>query len=406
MNKTKLITYLKNPNQLTSKGLDELEDIVNKYPYFLGARLLLAKASHEKKHPKAKKRIASASIYSTDRILLKKYLRGNLFFLEKSTAISVETTSNTTELSVNSAVPEAPSNQLDSLLEELQRDMKNLKNSRKKFGEIQDKIEEDNAIYAPLKKIDAKDNKSLDNVQNKENETNEKKKNKEKLKTLEITQAIIEKAKSEVQDEDKENEKKVKKDSEVIGNGNKEIDKSDYSKNLPSLTADSKLENKKEEPQCPLREQHDDQLLPKNRETNFFDNFAQEKESSSKDTKIDDPQKSDTHPSFDESIADNPPMLDQSIENTNNTEKTSQVNLINKFIKEPSQMKYQKKKESISDDLSKESSVWDSNIASEYLAEIYIAQGNKFRAIKIYEALILKYPEKKSYFADLILKIK
>ena len=58
------------------------------------------------------------------------------------------------------------------------------------------------------------------------------------------------------------------------------------------------------------------------------------------------------------------------------------------------------------EDLAEQSASWDPNLASEYLAEIYLHQGNKKRAIEIYEALSLKYPEKKSYFADLISKIE
>ncbi len=81
MNKTELITFLRDPNLLSPKQLEELEAVVNEYPYFLSARLLLAKASKEQNHQKTKQRVASAAVYSTDRILLKKYLNGNLFFL-------------------------------------------------------------------------------------------------------------------------------------------------------------------------------------------------------------------------------------------------------------------------------------------------------------------------------------
>ena len=83
MNKTELITYLREPNKLSPGQLDELESIVKEHPYFLSARLLLAKASKENNHPETKKRVASAAIYSTDRVLLKKYLSGNLFFLHQ-----------------------------------------------------------------------------------------------------------------------------------------------------------------------------------------------------------------------------------------------------------------------------------------------------------------------------------
>ena len=46
------------------------------------------------------------------------------------------------------------------------------------------------------------------------------------------------------------------------------------------------------------------------------------------------------------------------------------------------------------------------DIGTETLADIYAMQGNKDKAIKIYEQLILKYPEKNIYFAAQIKRLK
>ena len=46
------------------------------------------------------------------------------------------------------------------------------------------------------------------------------------------------------------------------------------------------------------------------------------------------------------------------------------------------------------------------NLISESYAKILANQGKKQLAIEIYEKLVLKFPDKRTYFADLIEKLK
>ena len=682
MNKTELITYLRKPNQLTPQQLDELEGIVNEHPYFLSARLLLAKASKETKHPKTKNRVASAAIYSTDRILLKKYLSSDLFFLKEVPKPEEEenTTSQTPTPEAKRAdgpekekieikrkpvvsdkappkesapevdqkqrskpepvatskdkekktkpqpeVPDLPSGQLDSILDELKRDMDNLKSSREKFAQVQEKIVEDDAVSEALKKAEHKDEEptKADVVADKEEapesteeatasteiapessvatpeiEHDESKQEDQveeaKLKALEITRAIIEKAKSEVQeeeedkakakeiiedissseqetepvkeptplldellkekdptpkepdtastsdtdvptkdvekeeekekeederaertireprfsrfesrsfleppkdfdtsflDEDKDEKKKPKKDApekvadektedKEVTDSKKDSDPQDDDQKgkikLPDLSKAKPVQRKSKRKTAKEKEEKEEKVdLPKETENKEKDTPEKEaaakkspakkettakkeaakketaaKKTAAKSTKKETPAKSTkkeatAKKSTKKEAAPKKTVAKKatatkasaakktSAKKESTTKKTtkakstktkstkkddkkddgksdrkSQSDIIDKFIKESPSIKYQRQEEGSGEDLSENSGEWDTNLASEYLAEIYLNQGNKKRAIQIYEALILKYPEKKSYFADLISKIK
>ncbi|MBA9078677.1 hypothetical protein [Rufibacter quisquiliarum] len=86
-----------------------------------------------------------------------------------------------------------------------------------------------------------------------------------------------------------------------------------------------------------------------------------------------------------------------------------QLDIINQFLKSNSRLKtlasVQQKNEP-QEDLSAKSSKIKKNLASENLAQIYIKQGKGRKAVKIYEQLIVKFPEKKSYFAQQIEKLR
>jgi hypothetical protein len=83
------------------------------------------------------------------------------------------------------------------------------------------------------------------------------------------------------------------------------------------------------------------------------------------------------------------------------------IKLIDEFISENPVISPVQKKEFYSPVEKGKESISDSNLPfSETLAEIFFNQGNKEMAVKGYKKLMLKYPEKSTYFAGLIKKIK
>ncbi|WP_421765280.1 hypothetical protein [Ekhidna sp.] len=669
MNKTELITYLRNPNKLSKEQVGKLEEVVNAHPYFLSARLLLAKVSKEHNLPETKKRVASAAIYSTDRVLLKKYLSGNLFFLQEPAqaeespkkeptqettgkipiqekvegkdsieskkqpeapqppkqTVSTPTTAEPTaekdskepikgattkkeekpirtdtekeskptpkqseiappkKAIVESAksaspiksrdakpqpeVPDLPSGELDSILEDLERDMENLKNSRAKFAEVQQKIEEDDAVSAAIQKARTEDSdkkkespgettttieseagndanqvedkkdaptseKDILEVEEalikevpKEEATKEETVDEESRKAIsDITQQVLEaakKAKQEVAEEDKKElettEKKEEEQEKEKDTPSKDDERAErvvreprfsrfssrsYLKPPEDIDPAAFLDDKKEEkPESktteePKKEKESKITLPDLSKAKPVPRknprkSKSELKSSLVDTEAIDDKTSDTKEETQKNseskksekkeaaekaeskqkpkkVAEEKPKKEKPTTKKKTTEKKatakkatekkttkakasetkatskkktattkketakktskekstakstkkedkkdddksdgkSQQDIIDKFIKESPSIKYQRKDDIRSEDLAEQSAAWDPNLASEYLAEIYLHQGNKKRAIEIYEALSLKYPEKKSYFADLISKIE
>lgn len=90
--------------------------------------------------------------------------------------------------------------------------------------------------------------------------------------------------------------------------------------------------------------------------------------------------------------------------------KRQEVDLVNKFLAKPSQML---KKSApggtvakVVDTKAKESLHSDENLITETLAKLHLRQNHPKEAIKIYEQLSLRYPEKSRYFIARIQKIK
>ncbi len=85
---------------------------------------------------------------------------------------------------------------------------------------------------------------------------------------------------------------------------------------------------------------------------------------------------------------------------------TSQGNLIDEFLRNTPSIKPDKAKMQDAVDISEKSVQADDQLLSETLAGIYLQQGYFEKAIRTYEKMSLKFPEKSTYFATRIEEIK
>ncbi|SHN13538.1 hypothetical protein SAMN04488057_107202 [Cyclobacterium lianum] len=87
--------------------------------------------------------------------------------------------------------------------------------------------------------------------------------------------------------------------------------------------------------------------------------------------------------------------------------KKEQLDMINNFQERPIRLSpEQMDQENNLPDLSEKSTVLNDNMLSESFARLLVKQNKKPEAIEIYRKLILKFPQKKTYFADQIEQLK
>lgn len=348
MNKQRFIEFLRNPAHLSEQNLHDLEELIGEYPYFQSARTLLAKGSRQIRSKNAARFVGSAAIYATDRALLKRYLNDELIFLTPVEAHESHEAAHERELAQVIKTKRITEARIKKTPDEKIKPRKappeaQPENPAKEASEATEKPSNLDSIIEELYQ-----------------DLEELKENRARFSEIEKQLEEDEAVNEAVQKATKKAEKDPPKKPQQSGSVRKTTKGKEPAK-APTARGE-KAKPEKTPAKAPAK---------KAEEKKTGDTAAIDKKEDQ-----DDPRKS------------------------------AQQAIISSFIKSNPSISPAGGKAKSDVDLSGDSTVFHPETASEYLAEIYLDQGKKERAIEIYQYLMLKFPQKKSYFAGLIENLK
>ena len=359
MNKNQLLHIIENPTHPIEKEIiTQLEELIKEYPYFQGGHILLARAYFITGNVFADKKIKKAAIYTSNRKKLKAFVNQPNPEIEEDKisekAVEVKTKTTTPDTVIENNPPETtPKDVAATEIKEETISPPTLATQTIKETEKTD-LEE---TLAKLKKLREESSKIL------EEDIKPKKKTTSKKVIKEVT-----------------SEKKVTKEK------TKTTDKKPSS-SIKKATSKKEVKAKKSPSKPDLTNSRLGDVV--------FENTNEQTTESNNDNSPDLLLKYLEHTRAKKRIKKQP--------------KKDQLDIIDSFIKkDPSISRIGSKATPTqsSHDLSQSSTIANFNIITENMALLHARQGNISRSISIYEELILKYPQKKSYFASQIEKLK
>lgn len=120
MNKQQLLTLINNPKAASQGDLDELQELVDQYPYFQIGHALIAKIKADNKAIDYKRKIHLAAITTADRNVLKALINDRIFIEGTGPGAENSPVAESPAISPEPEIPEAPAKtgQADSLTDE------------------------------------------------------------------------------------------------------------------------------------------------------------------------------------------------------------------------------------------------------------------------------------------------
>ncbi|EDP97466.1 tetratricopeptide repeat protein [Kordia algicida OT-1] len=371
MNISDFTYILQNPVHINAAQTKAIEAITKEFPYFQAARVVHLKGLKNQDSFKYNQSLKTTAAYTTDRSILFDFITSKKFEQHKISSTITESQNNTKEIEVE--------------VEEIKID----KNLRMEDA-IKTKLQEANAILDPELF---------------------------QPKATPITIAAVPNDDTEVEVENEvEAETDVKIESEVISEeiASNEKKKKKDKKKKKKKSKDKKVVAEKTEVETLETEETPEQTLELGKPLSFdkkekhsFSEWLQLTNLKPIDRSDEVETKVKTEPKITikaEKKEETTPKIDATIE-VSEEEKQKRFELIDKFIDTNPKIKPKPTLEKTIN-LANDTSVDQSMLMTETLAKVYLEQKKYRKAIKAYDILILKYPEKSGFFADQIRAIK
>ena len=409
INKQKLLDILGSPKDISDKDLEELENVVQQYPYFQLGYSLIAKAKYDRQAPDAYDSLSIAAIYAPDRIILKKIFYDNL-------CIDAQVTYNTDD---SQAVANAPadltppepteSNQIEEDEQVIAAEMPTESDAAPE--------EEQESISAPEQtqivqeetdtpKIGIEEDEQVIAAEMPTESDAAPEEEQESISASEQTQIVQEETDTpkmggeiEIMEaapgEQRVSIEKKEKDEAVY----RELEE-----NLKNLRANKlKFDDEEEDTESSDKKKTiNETVLPENEETNVEISSPDDKKNTSTEKYKSSREKGTTR--LITEISSLEPLPSDQIK----TKQQTQFSLIDKFISTEPEIVY-KDQGALNvqlSDLSEKSTLTRNYLLTENFAAIMLKQGKIDKAIEIYRKLIWKFPQKKAYFAARIKALK
>ena len=441
----KFLEILTNPYQLDKNSLDFLQKISEQYPYSQSAQVLLAKNIQEFDKLEFEKQVNKASAYSIDRRKFQRYISGKdkeqSAKIPENQILSQVTDQNQKKQNKTGTKEKAYK---QSLLEIVRKRLRDI--SERKQTDTKEPIQTEPKQDTSLTDIS---NKTENIIEGKEFSANEE-------LTIEVDKNQLQqddyplsfaperlKIYKRTIFEDTEENKKTENPEEVPEDQAQNIaqqkeeqinaDREEATFTLPETKKERTeiQEDGNASPEVPgekpqeqdigeladKKEKIDQDLIKEETSKPFKENEKQKTENDSTGLDTEGLNTEIKTTEDDHKNQENTP-IDPLQEKTNLKEKSfdrvkglprkkPNINeLIDKFLKEEPRIKVKKDLPEKQEDLSAPSTSENPQIATETLANVYLKQGKKEKALDIYEKLCLKFPQKSSYFAKKIIEIK